>query len=102
MLVEYRTEKLRKYCTDFAAASRKFGPDNALRLQARISQLTAAASVEEMVAHHIGRCHALQGRRAGQYALDLAHPLRLVFVPRDDGTVRVAAIWEIVDYHGKG
>lgn len=102
MIVEYRNAKLRKYCTDYDEACRKYGARNAELLQLRVSQLTAAASAQEMVAYRIGRCHALQGRRAGQYALDLDHPLRLVFIPRADGSVQVAAIWEIVDYHGKG
>lgn len=51
-----------------------------------------------MVRYRIGRCHALTGRRSGQYAVDLGHPLRMVF-SIVDGSVQVAKIEEIIDYH---
>jgi proteic killer suppression protein len=31
-----------------------------------------------------GRCHELRGDRAGELSLDLDHPYRLLFRPRDD------------------
>ena len=46
----------------------------------------------------IGRCHALEGNRRGQYAMDLAHPYRLIFVEEDEMTVSVR-IEQIEDYH---
>ena len=48
--------------------------------------------------YRIGRCHSLIGKRKGQYAMDLTHPYRLVFIKEDDFTVSVR-IEEIVDYH---
>ncbi len=57
------------------------------------------------------RRHQLEGNRAGQYAVDLVHPNRLVFVPNHDpiprkkdggiDTDQVTAITiiEVVDYH---
>ena len=57
------------------------------------------------------RLHALIADRSGQYAVDLIHPRRLVFVPnhdpvplREDGGLdrdRVTAItiMEVVNYH---
>lgn len=50
----------------------------------RIDQLNAAETVEEMINFSIGRCHQLNGNREGQYALDLVHPYRLIFVKIDD------------------
>lgn len=59
-----------------------------------------------------GRCHELRGNRAGQLALDLDHPRRLIFqpahspVPRTrDGNliweqVTAVEIIEVEDYHG--
>jgi len=58
------------------------------------------------------RCHELKGNRAGQLAVSLDHPGRLIFEPtkpvprREDGGLdwtRVTAIEviEIVDYHGE-
>ena len=64
----------------------------------RIDQLNAAETVEEMIKFSIGRCHQLNGNREGQYALDLVHPYRLIFVKIDD-QIQIVKIIEIVDYH---
>lgn len=64
----------------------------------RIVQLNAAETVEEMINFSIGRCHQLNGNREGQYALDLVHPYRLIFVKNDD-QIQIVKIIEIVDYH---
>ena len=57
------------------------------------------------------RLHLLAGRRQMQYAVDLAHPYRLIFSPADtpiplkeDGGIDLAqvtaiAIIEVIDYH---
>ena len=63
----------------------------------RIDQLNAAETVEEMINFSIGRCHQLNGNREGQYALDLVHPYRLIFVKIDD-QIQIVKIIEIVDY----
>lgn len=59
-----------------------------------------------------GRFHALSGTRAGQFALGLDGPYRLIFEPandpvprKDDGGLDLARITaveiiEVVDYHG--
>lgn len=64
----------------------------------RIDQLNAAETVEEMINFSIGRYHQLNGNREGQYALDLVHPYRLIFVKIDD-QIQIVKIIEIVDYH---
>ena len=64
----------------------------------RIDQLNAAETVEEMINFSIGRCHQLNGNRESQYALDLVHPYRLIFVKIDD-QIQIVKIIEIVDYH---
>ena len=57
------------------------------------------------------RCHQLHGNRAGQFAVDLVHPHRLVFAPNHDPIpvkadggidmeqVTAITVIEIVDYH---
>ncbi len=47
---------------------------------------------------NIGRCYLLTGNRAGQYAMDLAHPYRLVFI-KIGQEIQIARIQEIIDYH---
>lgn len=87
------------------------GPENARRLQARLSELEAADTLEDM-RHLPGvRCHELTGDRKGQLSLSLSHPYRLIITPEDreaarkpDGglewtKVDAVVIEEIVDYH---
>ena len=77
----------------------------------RLAVLKNARNLSQVPARRPERRHMLTGNRQGQYAVDLAHPYRLVFVPNhdpvprlDDGGVdleRVTAITiiEVVDYH---
>ena len=98
MLVEYRTTQLQSVCTDARVASRTYGDVMARRIHARIKQLQTASNVEELIRLRIGRCHPLKGDRAGQYALDLVHPMRMIFIVLN-GEIQIASIQEIVDYH---
>ena len=98
MRIDYRSTKLQKICEDASVATRRYGFKMAVKIQQRIGQLSAANTVEEMAQFRIGRCHALQGNRLGQYALDLVHPYRLVFTCIED-EIQIARIEEIVDYH---
>ena len=87
------------------------GPGRARRIRRRLDDLRAASTLEVM--HSLpGRCHELTGDRAGQLALDLDHPYRLIFAPahdpfptRSDGGLDWAAVTAVVilsieDYHG--
>ena len=98
MKIRYKNHKLYRVCTNAAAARKAYGGEMARRIHQRIDELTAADTVEMMVRYHIGRCHALTGNRAKQYALDLVHPYRLVFTV-EHGAIQIADILEIVDYH---
>jgi proteic killer suppression protein len=98
MDITYRNKKIEKECTDANVSDKIYGKEMSARLQMRIDQIRAADSVEEMVKFHIGRCHKLSGKRRGEYAVDLVHPYRLVFVKHGD-VIQIAHIIEIVDYH---
>ena len=76
-----------------------------------MAELGAATTLEDMRLLPGARCHELTGDRKGQLAVDLVHPLRLVFEPdhdpqpeKADGgldwiAVTKVVIVEIVDYH---
>lgn len=68
------------------------------KIQMRIDQIKAADSVEEMIQFKIGRCHPLHQNRKNQYAVDLVHPMRLVF-EKNGEEIQIANIIEIIDYH---
>ena len=98
MEIEYKTRSIEKVCTDASIAEKKYGYEMAEKIQLRIDQIRAAATVEEMIRFKIGRCHPLQGNRKSQYAVDLVHPQRLVF-EKKGAEIQIANIIEIVDYH---
>ena len=98
MDIEYKNNGIKKLCTEASAAEKKYGREMAEKIQLRIDQILSADTVEQMIQYHIGRCHPLHQNRKNQYAVDLVHPLRLVFEKR--GTqIQIANITEIVDYH---
>ena len=68
------------------------------KIQQRIDQIHAADTVEQMIQFGIGRCHPLHQNRQNQYAVDLVHPMRLVFEKKGN-EVQIANIIEITDYH---
>lgn len=111
MDISFKDKKLQALCEQSALAERKLGRKMAKKLRSRLSDLQAAAVVTDLCA---GRPHPLEGDRRGQFALDLVHPARLVFVAKDDpiptkedgsidwSKVTQIQIIEIKDYHRKG
>lgn len=98
MDITYKSNKIRRICTDAKVADKTYGTKMSEKIQMRIGEIMAADTVEEMVKYRIGRCHPLVNNRRGQYAVDLVHPYRLVFEKHDSG-IQIAHIIEIVDYH---
>ena len=108
MNLSFKDKKIRQLCEQQAAAEKKLGAACARKLRLRLSALEAASCVSELVA---GNPHPLKGDRTGQFALDLAGGMRLVFAPDNspcpthpDGGIdwaRVTAICieYIGDYH---
>ena len=54
------------------------------KIQQRFAELQAAETLADMRALPGARCHELKGNLAGQLAVDLVHPDRLVFSPDHD------------------
>lgn len=78
MLIDFANAKLRTLCEAQREAERRLGADCARKLRSRLADIEAAADVSRLTA---GRPHPLQGERRGQFALDLAGGVRLVFEP---------------------
>lgn len=108
MEINFKDKKLKDLCEQQSLAQRKLGTKMAQKLKVRLADLMAASSVSELVA---GRPHPLMGDLAGQFALDLVQPQRLVFEPNhepiprtEDGGIdwsqvtRINILW-IGDYH---
>ena len=83
----------------------------ATKIMSRLAVLKNARTLGDVPSTPPERCHPLKAKREGQYAVDLAHPRRLVFKPnhdpvprKDDGGIDPAkvtsiTIIEVVDYH---
>lgn len=111
MDIEFSNAKLRKLCNSDKEMRKSFGSQIVDVLKARLDDLRAAATLEDM-RHSPGRCHELSGDRRGQLALDLRGQNRLLFVPShtplpkntggglDWKKVTVVKIIEVnIDYH---
>ena len=81
MEINFKDGKLRDLCKKEQVARRKLGDACARKLRSRLADLYAARVVADLVA---GRPHPLKADRAGQFALDLAAGVRLVFAPAND------------------
>ena len=111
MIITFRTARLETTFNKEKALVREYGTVNARQIARRMAVLRAAPTLSSVPTIKPDRCHPLKGNRQGQYAVDLAHPHRLVFRPNHDpiptrpgGSVDMAAITaiEIVDledYH---
>lgn len=111
MVISFSSSKLQKLCNSEKEMRAKLGVRMAGKLAQRLSELRAVDILEDLARLPSARCHELGQDRAGQLAVDLTHPNRLVFQPdhnplpkKPDGgldwakVTRVTVI-EIIDYH---
>jgi toxin HigB-1 len=112
MEIEYQNTKIQKVCTQEKVGDKKLGKQRAELVRRRLTQLRAS---ENLAAYAelpgAGRPHELKADRKGQFAIDLDHPYRLIFVPATPDQVRkpdggfdwtkivIIEIAEITDYH---
>ena len=110
MEVTFARSKEQKLCNSDSKLKSEYGPRMAALIQERLVNLAAAENLEVMRVLP-GRCHELTGDLQGHLAMDLVHPMRLVFRPTDDPLpqlkgggldwrgVRSVEVWRIGDYH---
>lgn len=113
MLIEFATSKLRKRCEDTKLSTRTWGPVNARLLRRRLDQIQAADTLAILCTLPGARCHPLHHDREGQWAVDLVHPMRLIFAPLGERStiyranelrrnlVTAIRLEEVTDYHGE-
>ena len=109
MIIQFKTNKLRKLCCEDKEATKKLGGDGAKRLRRRLDDLSDAGTLAEMHAL-AGKFHELTGNLAGQFSMTVTGGKRLVISPagevprKPDGGIDLAAVTSIVvtsveDYH---
>lgn len=110
MDVSFESEKLAVLCNSAKELAKRHGKDVAKKVDRRLQDLLSQGSLEDM-RFLAGRCHELEGNRAGQIALDISGSLRLIFIPTknppptkadgglDRNRVTSVTILAIEDYH---
>lgn len=111
MEIGFANLKLQKLFNNSKKLRGDFGPRCAEKIARRLAEIEAAESLEDLRSLPQCRCHELTGDYAGCLAVDLEHPLRLVFrpnhtpLPLGDGgelnwaEVTQVLILEVTDYH---
>jgi proteic killer suppression protein len=111
MNIDFARRKLEKTFNSVMALKRAFGARMARTIAMRMAVLRNARTLSMVPVTRPERRHQLGGGRAGQYAVDLVSPHRLLFKPnhdpmprKEDGgidTDQVTAITiiEVIDYH---
>lgn len=111
MEISFRTQKLRKVLNSRVELQRGYGERMARLIMAHLAVLAESANLAEAQARPALGLHQLRENRAGQFAVNLVHPDRLVFRPnhnpiplRPDGGINLTqvtaiTIIEVVDYH---
>jgi len=111
MEVLFRTRKLQKTLSSEELLKREYGAENSRLIMRRMLVLHSADWLADVPRDKPDRCHALEGERQGQFAVDVKHPFRIVFEPandplplREDGALDLArvtslCILSIEDYH---
>ena len=111
MEILFKTRKLQKTMSSETELIRQYGKSNARLIMRRLIVLDAADCLADVSRDPPERCHALSGRRKGQYAVDVKSPHRIILEPADDplpiredssiDLTRVTSIriLEVKDYH---
>ena len=111
MLIAFRNSKLRKMANSDREAMAKLGKQGARKLRARLDDLDAASTLEDMRHLPAAKCHELKGNRKGFLAVALHGGWRVMFEPnhdpiplKEDGgldwsRVEAIRITDIEDYH---
>ncbi|KJS10716.1 MAG: hypothetical protein VR67_17755 [Peptococcaceae bacterium BRH_c8a] len=113
MDIYFKYKKLQKACNNERESVKEWGHEIAKKVRQRLSELRAAVCLSDISHLPPPRLHELSGNRQGQYAVDLLHPYRLIFIPahkpipiKSDGGIDVSEVTailiiEVEDYHGK-
>ena len=111
MIIAFKSRKLEKTFNSGSLLERTYGKSKARAIMTRLAVLANASTLAAVPNTPPDRRHQLTGDREGQYAVDLDHHNRLIFVPNhdpvpflEDGGIdiqRVTAIiiMEVTDYH---
>ncbi|WP_295746964.1 type II toxin-antitoxin system RelE/ParE family toxin [uncultured Limosilactobacillus sp.] len=101
------TKKLARILNDPRMMLKYYGKSRAKRIQARLDELDAAQNLTQIPSDPPPRCHLLQGKLEGKFAVDVSGNYRMVFEGYDKhdqlSTIKeeivTIQIMGIEDYH---
>lgn len=111
MKIEIDTRRLANVLNSEREMVKEYGKRMSKVLARRLAVLANAPNLATVPTNKPERRHALKGQRAGQQAVDLVQPYRLVFKPAhdplpkrrdgglDEARVTAITIIEVADYH---
>ena len=112
MDVYFSSKKLQRICSNEKQLFTEYGQQNAKKIMLRLSELYAVDNLSLISHLPPPRLHQLTQDRAGQFAVDIKQPYRIIFRPYNDPLPALAdggidiskvtkiQIIEIGDYHG--
>ena len=113
MDIHFKHRKMQGACNSERESVKRWGASRARKTRQRLAELAAAETLAVIGALPSARLHELQGDRAGEFAVDVEHPFRLVFepwhnpVPKtadggiDKSQITAIRILSVEDYHGR-
>lgn len=84
MDISFKSRGLQKTCSTRKGAIKKLGHKGGTKLMQRMTELSAARTLNDISHLPPPRLHELTGNRKGQFSVDLNHPFRLLFVPNNN------------------
>jgi plasmid maintenance system killer protein len=90
MEIHFHSRKLQTICNSKEETIRRWGAVRAKAVRRRLKQLKAAKLLSVMNSIPGQGFHILKGIRKGELAVDAEYPLRVIFVPSQEGIARAA------------
>ena len=90
MELTYKNEKLKKLCEDpkyNKELVKKYGSDVAKKLPQRIQELKSFNSLNDVPVTLPFRRHKLDGKREGEFAINITNQYRLIFKQKDNNII---------------
>jgi len=107
MEIDYHSNEVEKYFTNYKKIQRKKGFELARSVKKRVDQLAAAPTFQEYIDIGLGSPHSLTGNLKGWYGVDVKGNYKLLIRPDSDDLTseslkkcKKAIIGGVVDYHG--
>ena len=104
---------MQRTCNDRKLLQAAYGEPNAKKIERRLFELYSVDDLSQIPVNPPARRHLLTGNRAGQFAVVVKEPFRIIFIPMNDplpilpdggidiNKVTKIKIIEIGDYHGE-